>query len=99
VIALDGNTDDCPDVIVTSYGSHGVTQPHYHNIMQTPDLSGTGLTEDPDDRPNIMDPDDYPNLVDLWFELMDAGYTEDEAFEMIELTIIHDKATHQDTIN
>tara|TARA_B100000809_G_C14946353_1_gene462273 strand:- start:157 stop:261 length:105 start_codon:yes stop_codon:yes gene_type:complete len=23
--------------------------------------------------------------VDLWFELVDAGYTEDEAFEMIEM--------------
>jgi hypothetical protein len=39
-----------------------------------------------------IDPADYPNLggqegedlVDLWFELVDAGYTEDEAFEMIE---------------
>jgi len=33
----------------------------------------------------IIDPDDCPNLVDLWFELVDAGYTEDEAFEMIEI--------------
>ncbi|MCH2202241.1 MAG: hypothetical protein MK102_09735 [Fuerstiella sp.] len=39
-----------------------------------------------------IDPIDYRSLggqegeelVDLWFELVDAGYTEDEAFEMIE---------------
>lgn len=108
----------------------------------------TGII-DPSDCPRIIDigecdeiidPDDCPNLVDLWFELVDAGYTEDEAFEMIEMlmgedgryessqpshdpvffthglaeatgresevdiemleiTIIHDKSTKQDTIN
>jgi len=50
---------------------------------------------DPDDCPNVMDPADCPSLggqegedlVDLWFELVDAGYTEDEAFDLIELVI------------
>ena len=41
----------------------------------------------------------HHTFVDYINELVEAGYTEDEAFEMIELTIIHDKATHQDTIN
>ncbi|MCH2202815.1 MAG: hypothetical protein MK102_12660 [Fuerstiella sp.] len=68
----------------------------------------------PEDRPNIMAPLDCPELVDLWFELVDAGYTDDEAFEMIEMAIgengrsgwdqpvtqiIHDRSTKQDTIN
>jgi hypothetical protein len=56
-------------------------------------LDGSGGAE------GIIDPSDCPELVDLWFELVDAGYTEDEAFEMIELMIIHDKSTKQDTIN
>ena len=37
----------------------------------------------PDDRPNF-NTQEGEDLVDLWFELVDAGYTEDEAFEMIE---------------
>ncbi|MCH2203043.1 MAG: tyrosinase family protein [Fuerstiella sp.] len=32
------------------------------------------------------------DLVDLWFELVDAGYTEDEAFETIELLMDSDSA-------
>jgi hypothetical protein len=58
---------------------------------------------DPDDCPNLMDPADCPELVDLWFELVDAGYTEDEAFEMIEMVmdwaVDPDRSTKQDTIN
>ena len=63
---------------------------------------------DPDDCPQLGGQEgedimglwqDCNNYDGLWFRLLDAGYTEDEAFEMIELTIIHDKATKQDTIN
>ena len=35
----------------------------------------------------IMDPNDCPSIVDLWFELVDAGYTEDEAFDLVELVM------------
>ena len=43
----------------------------------------------------IIDPDDCPRLggqegediVDLWFELVDAGYTEDEAFDLVEMVM------------
>ncbi len=45
--------------------------------------------------PSVIAPSDCPelggqegeNIVDLWFELVDAGYTEDEAFDLIELVI------------
>ncbi|MCH2201848.1 MAG: hypothetical protein MK102_07750 [Fuerstiella sp.] len=47
---------------------------------------------DPADCPQIVDPQDCPDLVDLWFELVDAGYTEDEAFETIELLMDSDSA-------
>ena len=30
------------------------------------------------------------DIMDLWFELVDAGYTEDEAFEMIEMLMGED---------
>jgi len=46
----------------------------------------------------IIDPDDCSqlggkegeDLVDLWFELVDAGYAEDEAFEMIDMLMDED---------
>jgi hypothetical protein len=44
-------------------------------------LDGSG------DAEGVVDPDDCPSIVDLWFELVDAGYTEDEAFEMIEMVM------------
>ena len=52
------------------------------------------------DYPSPVDPYGCPSpggqecedLVDLWFELVDAGYTEDEAFEMIEMVIGQDIA-------
>ncbi len=48
----------------------------------------------------IIDPDDCPRLggqegediVDLWFELVDAGYTEDEAFDLVEMVMGEDNA-------
>ncbi|MCH2202859.1 MAG: tyrosinase family protein [Fuerstiella sp.] len=33
------------------------------------------------------------DLVGLWFELVDAGYTEDEAFQMIEMVLESDQET------
>ena len=85
----------------------------------TDDLS---LIIDPDDCPSVMG--DVPFLkcggqegedpVDLWFELLYVGYTEDEAFEMSEMVIgegswlgwdqpttplIYDKSTNQESIN
>ena len=72
-------------------------------IMDLIDLSWLGGQEGEDivdkDTANIplyaMDPGACPNLdgqegtdaVDLWFELVDAGYTEDEAFELVEMVM------------
>ena len=61
-------------------------------------LNGTDYVMDA--TPNSLDPSDCPNLggqegedlVDLWCELLYAGYTEDEAFEMIEMVTGEDIA-------
>jgi hypothetical protein len=42
----------------------------------------------------------HHTFVDYINELVDAGYTEDDAEDMvIEMMIIHNKSTKQDTIN
>ena len=49
----------------------------------------------PNDCPNFVDASTLPTgpqVVDLWCELLYAGYTEDEAFEMIEMVIGEDIA-------
>ena len=37
-----------------------------------------------------LDGQEGEDIVDLWFELVDAGYTEDEAFELIEMVMESD---------
>ena len=35
----------------------------------------------------VVDPSDCPDIMDLWFELLDCGFTEDEAFDLIEMVL------------
>jgi len=35
----------------------------------------------------VVDPSDCPDIMDLWFELLDCGFTEDEAFDLIEMDL------------
>ncbi|MCH2212057.1 MAG: hypothetical protein MK110_12195 [Fuerstiella sp.] len=35
----------------------------------------------------IVDSNDCPNIMDLWFELVDAGYSVDEVFEIMEIVM------------
>ena len=70
--------NDCPDVLDPS------TSNLHHCFVD--------FIVDPNDCPRVVDPVDCPDLVDLWFELVDAGYTEDEAFETIELLMDSDSA-------
>ncbi|MCH2202792.1 MAG: tyrosinase family protein [Fuerstiella sp.] len=70
--------NDCPDVLDPS------TSNLHHCFVD--------FIVDPNDCPRVVDPVDCPDLVDLWFELVDAGYTEDEAFEMIEMVMGNDSA-------
>ena len=35
--------------------------------------------------------DNVKEYMDLWFELMDAGYTEDEAFDLIEMVMSEER--------
>ena len=36
---------------------------------------------------HLSDPFGCPEIMDLWFELVDAGYTEDEAFDLVEMVM------------
>ena len=36
---------------------------------------------------SIIHPDDCPEIMDLFFELVDAGFTDDEAFDLIEMVM------------
>ncbi len=54
--------------------------------------------------PTIIDPDDCPEITDLWFELVDAGYTEDEAFDLVEMVmgeglVATDPTGHEDIVD
>ena len=40
-----------------------------------------------DEQTAFINPADFPEIMDLWFELMDAEFTEDEAFDLIELVM------------
>jgi len=90
---LSDTVDGLIAIIALAATETGIIDLHYY-----PKLGGQEgeAVIHPDYYPKLdtgpIDPADYPNLggqegedlVDLWFELVDAGYTEDEAFEMIE---------------
>jgi hypothetical protein len=75
--------DDCPTVGKFDSSSTS-TQ------MMPDDDMGHNLYFDPHWLLQKRNPNDCPDLVDLWFELVDAGYTEDEAFDLIEMAMDED---------
>ena len=70
--------DDCPQVVDACL-----------DRLRYP-LDRTPSVIDPADCPRIVDPNDCPEIMDLWFELVDAGYTEDEAFDLVEMVMGED---------
>ena len=78
---------DCPEVVDPN-DCPNVLDPSASNLHHC----FVDFIIDPVDCPQVMDPDDCPNLVDLWFELVDAGYTKDEAFDLVELVTGEDIA-------
>ena len=39
------------------------------------------------DGKQVLFSGDCPEILDLWFELLDAGYTKDEAFDLVEMVM------------
>ena len=76
---LSDTVDGLIAIIALAATETGIIDPHYYPKLDT----------------GPIDPADYPKLggqegediVDLWFELVDAGYTEDEAFDLIEMVM------------
>jgi len=63
--------------------------------LNSMNYTGNVRLVDPADCPNIMDPNDCPDIMDLWIELVDAGFTEDEAFDLIEMVLDNGYPTSQ----
>ena len=75
--------DDCPRIMDRVYNA-----PDDFTAWFQPTTVPTAV---PYEDPAIGARPEYcPSIVDLWFELVDAGYTEDEAFEMIEMVMGED---------
>ena len=59
--------------------------PHALPHLSYPNLTGP-IGGTLDRTPAVID-SDCRNVVDLWIELVDAGYTQDEAFDLVEMVM------------
>jgi len=81
--------DDCPNLHHTFVDFIWALWQDCNDYDVAKDAFRPYIEGTPHALPHLYYPDlggqEGEDLVDLWFELVDAGYTEDEAFEMIEM--------------